>query len=79
MASPNIAQKEPYEVKVVKGETYYWCACGKSATQPFCSGAHAGSEFTPKEFTAKKTAAVWLCGCKHTKNPPFCDGTHKTL
>ena len=79
MAAPTIAQKSPYAVRVKAGETYYWCACGKSDKQPFCSGAHKGSEFSPKPFTAEKSEKVWLCGCKHTHTPPFCDGTHKTL
>ena len=25
-----IAQKTPYQVEVVEGETYHWCACGRS-------------------------------------------------
>ena len=79
MAQPTVAQKSPYAVKVEAGKTYYWCACGQSATQPFCSGAHKGTEFSPLSFTAEKDDKVWLCGCKNTKTPPFCDGTHKTL
>ena len=79
MAQPTVAQKSPYAVKVEAGKTYYWCACGRSTTQPFCSGAHKGSEFSPTPFTAEKDDKVWLCGCKNTKTPPFCDGTHKTL
>ena len=79
MAAPTIAQKSPYAVKVEAGKTYYWCACGRSTAQPFCSGAHKGSEFSPKPFSAEKDEKVWLCGCKHTHTPPFCDGTHKTL
>jgi CDGSH-type Zn-finger protein len=76
---PTIAQKAPFPVKVEAGTTYYWCACGESANQPFCSGAHKGTEFAPTPFTAEKDATVYLCGCKYTKNPPFCDGTHKSL
>ena len=78
MEKPVIAQKSPYvlnnEVK-----TYYWCACGKSANQPFCDGSHKGSGITPTLFTAEKTGTAYMCGCKHTKNPPFCDGSHHAL
>lgn len=79
MEKPVIAQKSPIPVQVKKEETYYWCACGRSAKQPFCDGSHKGTSFAPLPFTAQKDETVYLCGCKHTKNPPFCDGTHKTL
>ena len=74
-----ISQKAPIAVEVKKGETYYWCSCGKSSTQPFCNGAHKGTAFTPLAFTAEKDETAYLCACKHTKTPPFCDGTHKEL
>jgi CDGSH-type Zn-finger protein len=76
--APHIAAKAPAAVELEAG-TYYWCACGKSAKQPFCDGSHKGSSFTPKPFTLEAKKTVYLCQCKHSKNPPFCDGTHKTL
>lgn len=79
MATPNIAQKSPYAFDVVAGQTYWWCACGRSRSQPFCDSSHKGSEFTPIQFTASESKTVWLCGCKHSGHKPFCDGTHKTL
>lgn len=79
MEEPKIAQKGPYAVEVKEGQTYYWCACGRSASQPFCDGSHKVTSFTPVAFTAEKSETVHLCGCKHTKNPPFCDGTHNKL
>jgi len=79
MEEPIIAQKAPYAVEVEAGQTYYWCACGRSASQPFCDGSHKATSFTPVAFTAEKTETVYLCGCKHSKNPPFCDGTHTKL
>jgi CDGSH-type Zn-finger protein len=79
MSEPHVAQKAPYAVPVEAGKTYYWCACGKSAKQPFCDGTHKGSEFSPKPFTAEKEGNAYLCGCKQSKNAPFCDGTHKSL
>ena len=35
MSDPVIFQKAPMPVDVEKGKTYFWCACGKSAKQPF--------------------------------------------
>lgn len=76
---PKIAQKGPFVVELEAGKEYYWCACGLSATQPFCNGAHQGTEFNPISFTAKETGKAYLCGCKHTKKQPFCDGSHTKL
>ena len=45
MSHPEIAQKGPYPVVVEAGKSYWWCACGKSARQPFCDGAHKGAGF----------------------------------
>ncbi|RDH87655.1 MAG: iron-binding protein [endosymbiont of Escarpia spicata] len=74
-----VVQKAPYQVDVTEGETYYWCACGRSKNQPYCDGSHKGTGFEPVAFTAEKTETVYLCGCKRTTNKPFCDGTHQSL
>lgn len=79
MPTPEIAAKSPFAIAVEKGKDYYWCACGKSKTQPFCDGAHKGSDFAPTKFTAEESKTVYFCGCKHGKNGPLCDGTHKSL
>ena len=79
MAEPTIAQKAPYGTPVEAGKTYHWCACGKSAKQPFCDGSHKGSEFAPVAYTADKTGDVWFCGCKASKKSPMCNGSHKAL
>lgn len=76
---PHIAQRGPYEVEVEAGQTYFWCACGRSRQQPFCDGSHKGGPFAPVKFVAEESETVWLCGCKHTATPPFCDGTHARL
>ena len=79
MSEPIIAQKSPIPVQVTAGKTYYWCSCGKSATQPFCDGAHKGSEFAPTPYTAEKDGTVYFCACKHSANGALCDGAHKNL
>lgn len=79
MTSPTIAQKSPFAADVEAGKTYWWCACGKSARQPFCDGSHKGSDFVPLEFKADETKTVWFCGCKHTKRQPLCDGSHNAI
>ena len=50
MEKAKVAGKVPQIEQVEKGKTYAWCACGKSENQPWCNGAHAGSEFAPKLF-----------------------------
>jgi CDGSH iron-sulfur domain-containing protein 3 len=74
-----VAQKGPYNIEVEAGKSYWWCACGRSAKQPFCDGTHKGSAFSPLKFDAERTQTVWFCGCKATGNKPLCDGTHNKL
>jgi CDGSH-type Zn-finger protein len=74
---PVIAQKSPFAIEVEAGKSYWWCSCGKSATQPFCDGSHKGSDFSPVEYKADKAEAAYFCGCKHSANGVMCDGTHK--
>jgi CDGSH iron-sulfur domain-containing protein 3 len=78
MPTPEIPQKSPYVLELEPG-TYWWCACGKSKTQPFCDGSHRGSEFAPVILDLEVKTKVALCGCKRTANQPFCDGTHNKL
>lgn len=76
---PIVAQKAPYPVEVKAGKTYFWCACGRSAKQPFCDGSHKDTGISPVKFTAEEDRKVFLCGCKDTSRPPFCDGSHSKL
>lgn len=76
MTDPIRASERPYPTDVTKGEIYYWCACGRSANQPFCDGSHKGTGITPVKFEAKKSGKVFFCGCKATGDRPLCDGTH---
>lgn len=77
--NPDIPQKTPYAVEVEAGKSYYWCACGKSKTQPFCDGTHQGTSFSPVAYKAEESKTVYFCGCKHSANQPFCDGAHSKL
>lgn len=78
MGRPVTAQKGPYVVKLEPGD-HYWCACGRSARQPFCDGLHKGTEFSPKRITVTEAATFSLCGCKHSARKPRCDGTHRRV
>ena len=74
-----IAQKSPYATDVEAGKSYWWCACGRSKTQPFCDGSHKGTGLSPVEYKADRTRTVYFCGCKQTSTPTMCDGTHSSL
>ncbi len=76
---PRIALKHSIKIEVKQGETYFYCSCGLSKTQPFCDGSHKGSGLSPIKFIAENDKLVGFCGCKHSKIPPFCDGAHKTI
>lgn len=78
MAEPKIASRTPYVLDVEPG-TYAWCACGRSKTQPYCDGAHAGTGMVPKIEVIEAGKKIAWCGCKHSANKPFCDGTHSGL
>ena len=76
---PQIGGRKSIKVVVEAGKTYWWCACGRSKTQPFCDGSHKVTGFTPIEFKAEKSEDAWFCACKRSNNKPFCDGSHKKL
>jgi CDGSH-type Zn-finger protein len=78
MSEPIICQRKPFVQKVEPG-TYWWCACGRSKTQPFCDGSHEGTGLEPKEVEITEATNKAWCGCKHSKDGAFCDGTHKEL
>lgn len=76
MTSPFRASDTPFAVEVESGKKYFWCACGKSAKQPFCDGSHAGTDFSPIIYEASADKKVFFCGCKATEKAPLCDGSH---
>ena len=77
MTEPKRASDTPYAVEVESGESYFWCACGQSKSQPFCDGSHKGTDFTPVKYEATESKKVFFCGCKSTASQPMCDGSHK--
>jgi CDGSH-type Zn-finger protein len=78
MTEPTIAAKKPAVMELDAGN-YFWCTCGLSVNQPFCDGAHKGTDFKPLKVTLEEKKTVALCLCKHTDKPPFCDGAHSKL
>ncbi|MCY0094123.1 CDGSH iron-sulfur domain-containing protein [Hoeflea ulvae] len=79
MTKGHIAATAPVRIQVEAGKSYFWCACGLSANQPFCDGSHKGSGFVPVKWTAEDSAARFFCTCKQTDGQPFCDGSHKAV
>jgi CDGSH-type Zn-finger protein len=74
-----VAQRGPFAVELRAGKTYVWCACGRSARQPFCDGSHAPTGLVPVLFKAERDGTAYLCGCKTSQDRPFCDGSHERL
>lgn len=75
---PDIGGRAPIVTELQPG-TYWWCACGRSKSQPFCDGSHKGTDFQPQEVVITEPKRVALCTCKRTHKMPFCDGSHKNL
>ena len=79
MSEPDIGGRAPIAIEVEAGKSYWWCACGRSKTQPFCDGSHKDTRFTPVEFKAETSGKVFFCTCKRSARKPTCDGSHKKL
>jgi len=74
-----VAQSSPIAVEVEEGKVYWWCACGRSQSQPFCDGSHKDTEFSPLRYEAKESKRVRFCCCKQSGSAPICDGRHNRL
>jgi CDGSH-type Zn-finger protein len=74
-----VAQKGPYPVEVEADRKYFWCACGRSANQPFCDGSHKDTGITPVLHVPSTRRTLYFCGCKRSAKAPLCDGTHNGL
>eukprot|EP01067_Filipodium_phascolosomae_P001722 Filipodium_phascolosomae@DN2107_c0_g1_i2.p1 len=87
-AVPVSPRLRPYRVRIDPGkvgssltcyppmmQAYLWCACGRSAAQPFCDGSHHGTGIQPVIHHSQGDAyrVLSFCGCKITNNVPFCD------
>jgi CDGSH-type Zn-finger protein/mannose-6-phosphate isomerase-like protein (cupin superfamily) len=79
LTAPIVANHKGFYWEVKAGKRYLWCSCGRSKSQPFCDGSHAGTEFLPIAFKAERDEDVIFCGCKQTGTGPFCDGAHSNL
>ena len=77
MDKPVPADDKPMATLLEAGEMYWWCACGRSSSQPFCDGSHKHAGKSPLKFQAVCSERRVICICKRTATPPFCDGTHE--
>ncbi|MDD5719623.1 MAG: CDGSH iron-sulfur domain-containing protein [Candidatus Krumholzibacteria bacterium] len=78
MQEPKIADKKPAVLELAAG-TYWYCACGQSANQPFCDGSHKGTPFRPLQVDLAEPGKIAFCQCKRSGRQPRCDGTHRNL
>jgi CDGSH-type Zn-finger protein len=78
---PKIAGLKSAKIQVIANQTYMWCACGLSQSQPFCDGSHKGTDFKPIPYIPTQDGIIGFCLCKHSKkdNGVLCDGAHKLL
>lgn len=79
MEKSKAAGNVPQMVELDSGQTYAWCACGRSDKQPWCDGSHQVTSISPNVFVAEKSETRAMCMCKQTKTPPYCDGSHLSL
>lgn len=70
---------EPVVKEVEAGETYWFCRCGKSKSQPWCDGSHSGTQYTPMEWVAPQSRPFQFCTCKLSDKAPICDQSHEKI
>jgi CDGSH-type Zn-finger protein len=76
---PVSSQLKPYivDVKGGHGETYNFCPCGESQTQPWCDNTCSKSKgvWSSTQYMPRRDGYKLMCGCKMAINRPKCDGT----
>jgi len=78
---PVSSQLSPYIVNVKggHGETYNFCSCGESMTQPWADGqckCSTGKDgWMSIQYQPRRDGYKLLCGCKMCLNKPKYDGT----
>ncbi|WP_026873988.1 CDGSH iron-sulfur domain-containing protein [Inquilinus limosus] len=78
-AEPVCAGDAPIPVDLAEGQAVRWCACGRSAAQPFCDGSHQGCGIGPVAFVAARAKTYFFCTCKRSGRQPLCDGRHNFM
>jgi CDGSH-type Zn-finger protein len=73
-----MAQRGLFALELRARETYAWCACGRSFSQPFCDGGHKETGLLPVVKTELHGTA-YLYRCKTSQGRLFCDGSHRRL
>jgi len=83
MSQGKATQNGPYRVELEEGKSYFWCACGLSAKQPFCDGSHKSTEWP---FVVAAPVVSCRCVMVHTaalkirakgnSNVPLLNKTH---
>lgn len=76
--TPVVVQKRSLKMVMEPG-IYFWCACGRSANQPFCDGSHRGTSFKPQKVVVEEKQLVKWCMCRHSAEGALCDNKHREL
>jgi CDGSH-type Zn-finger protein len=68
----------PIGIDETPGQKAY-CACGWSASLPYCDGSHSRMDTGCRPFLCEvaEPGKKWICQCHRTGNAPWCDGSHK--
>ena len=78
---PVVRALAPLRVEVEEGRTYFWCACGRTKSEPWCDGSHKATTIRPVKWVAPKSGIAGVCACRATRRPGrvLCDGAHAAV
>ena len=78
---PVVRSLTPLRLEVTEGATYFWCACGRTQTEPWCDGSHKVTTIRPVKWVAPKSGTASVCACRATRRPGrvLCDGSHAAV